>query len=217
MTPSSPPDAGLSSSGFQDANAYDQVMGCWSRRLAPLLIGFGGLADGKRVLDVGCGTGSLTFALQTFANLAGVTGIDATEPFIAAARSRNTDPRIAFDLGTRGRCHMRTRPSTVPTRLWSCTSSPTRQRPWRRCAASCGPAEPGRPNRPPGASPDRSEEAEELRQLREEVAALRRTVEARDGELLVLRSHVAELQQQRAPRRAPKPMPAHSARRRMKQ
>jgi SAM-dependent methyltransferase len=74
-------------------------MGRWSRRLAPLLIGFGGLADEERVLDVGCGTGSLTFALPTFANLAGVTGIDATESFVAAARARNTDPRLAFDLG----------------------------------------------------------------------------------------------------------------------
>ena len=96
MTPSSPSNAALP---FQDADAYDQLMGRWSRRLAPLLIGFGGLADGERVLDVGCGTGSLTFALPAFASLTGVTGIDPTEPFIAAARARNTDPRIAFDLG----------------------------------------------------------------------------------------------------------------------
>ncbi len=44
-----------------DAAAYDQLMGRWSRRLAPLLIEFGGLADGDRVLDIGCGTGSLIF------------------------------------------------------------------------------------------------------------------------------------------------------------
>jgi SAM-dependent methyltransferase len=99
MTSSSPPDAGHSSSGFRDADAYDRLMGRWSRRLAPLLIGFGGLADGERVLDVGCGTGSLTFALPTFASLAAVIGIDATEPFVAAARARNADPRITFDFG----------------------------------------------------------------------------------------------------------------------
>jgi cyclopropane fatty-acyl-phospholipid synthase-like methyltransferase len=42
----------------QNAHAYEQVMGRWSRRLAPLLIRFGGLADNERVLDVGCGTGT---------------------------------------------------------------------------------------------------------------------------------------------------------------
>src|SRR5205823_14842973 len=46
-----------------DGAAYEQIMGRWSRRLAPLLIEFGGLADGDRVLDVGCGTGSLSHAL----------------------------------------------------------------------------------------------------------------------------------------------------------
>ena len=96
MTPLSPPDTALP---FQDADAYDQFMGRWSRRLAPLLIGFGGLADGERVLDVGCGTGSLTFALPVFASLTGVTGIDATESFITAARARNIDPQLAFDIG----------------------------------------------------------------------------------------------------------------------
>jgi len=44
---------------FQNPDAYEQVMGRWSRRLAPLLIRFGGLSDDDPVLDVGCGTGSL--------------------------------------------------------------------------------------------------------------------------------------------------------------
>ena len=38
--------------GFQNAEAYEKVMGRWSRRLAPLLIRFGGLSDSDRVLDV---------------------------------------------------------------------------------------------------------------------------------------------------------------------
>ena len=42
---------------FQNPEAYEKVMGRWSRRLAPLLIRFGGLSDGDRVIDVGCGTG----------------------------------------------------------------------------------------------------------------------------------------------------------------
>ena len=82
--------------GFGDAEAYEQIMGRWSRRLAPLLIQFGGLSDGEYVLDVGCGTGSLTFTFPEIANVASVTGIDPAESFVEFARSRNTDPRISF-------------------------------------------------------------------------------------------------------------------------
>jgi ubiquinone/menaquinone biosynthesis C-methylase UbiE len=82
--------------GFGDADAYKQVMGRWSRHLAPLLIRFGGLSDGDRVLDVGCGTGSLTLTLPEIANVASVTGIDQTNSFVEFARGRNTDPRISF-------------------------------------------------------------------------------------------------------------------------
>jgi 2-polyprenyl-3-methyl-5-hydroxy-6-metoxy-1,4-benzoquinol methylase len=53
---------------FQNADAYEHIMGRWSRRLAPLLIRFGGLSDGDRILDVGCGTGSLTFTVPEIAN-----------------------------------------------------------------------------------------------------------------------------------------------------
>src|SRR6266853_1222337 len=94
--PAMPDTNTAAAAGFQNAEAYEKVMGRWSRRLAPLLIRFGGLADGDRVLDVGCGTGSLTFALPEIANIAGITGIDLTESFMEFARSHNTDPRISF-------------------------------------------------------------------------------------------------------------------------
>jgi SAM-dependent methyltransferase len=80
----------------RNADAYEQVMGQWSRRLAPLLIRFGGLADGDRVVDVGCGTGSLTFTVPQVANVAAVAGIDQAEVYVAHARARNTDPRITI-------------------------------------------------------------------------------------------------------------------------
>ena len=81
----------------QNAEAYEQVMGRWSQRLAPLLIRFGGLSDGDRVLDVGCGTGSLTFALPEIANVSAVSGIDQAEVYVNFARTRNTDARITVD------------------------------------------------------------------------------------------------------------------------
>ena len=79
-----------------NANAYERVMGRWSRRLAPLLIRFGGIADGDRVLDVGCGTGNLSFALPEIANVAAVAGIDQADVYVAFARSHTTDPRFSF-------------------------------------------------------------------------------------------------------------------------
>lgn len=84
---------------FQDATAYEHLMGRWSRRLAPSLIQFGGVADGERVLDAGCGTGCLSLAFPGFANFASITGIDITETYIAAARDSSTDPRVTFEVG----------------------------------------------------------------------------------------------------------------------
>jgi SAM-dependent methyltransferase len=43
--------------------AYDDFMGRYSRRLAPLFADFVGVRSGERVLDVGAGTGALTAAL----------------------------------------------------------------------------------------------------------------------------------------------------------
>jgi hypothetical protein len=43
----------------QDGSIHERGHGpVGSRRLAPLLIDFAGIADGKKILDVGCGTGS---------------------------------------------------------------------------------------------------------------------------------------------------------------
>ena len=85
--------------GFQNAEAYEKIMGRWSQRLAPLLIRFGGLSDGDRVLDVGCGTGSLTFTVPELADVSGIIGIDLTPGFVDFATSRNTDKRINFEQG----------------------------------------------------------------------------------------------------------------------
>jgi ubiquinone/menaquinone biosynthesis C-methylase UbiE len=83
-----------SSFTIHDAAGYEQLMGRWSKKLAPLLIDFAGLAKGEKVLDVGCGTGSLTFALATSADLSEIRAIDYSPVFVEAANRRNTDPRI---------------------------------------------------------------------------------------------------------------------------
>lgn len=80
----------------RDASGYEQLMGRWSRRLAPGFIAFAGLAPGERILDVGCGTGSLTFELATHPELAAINAIDFSPTFVAAAQARNTDPRVTI-------------------------------------------------------------------------------------------------------------------------
>ena len=83
-----------SSFNVHDAAGYEQLMGRWSQKLAPLFIDFAGLANGEKILDVGCGTGSLTFALAKAADLGEISAIDYSPVFVEAANRRNTDPRI---------------------------------------------------------------------------------------------------------------------------
>jgi SAM-dependent methyltransferase len=83
-----------SSFNVHDAAGYEQLMGRWSEKRAPLFIDFAGFANGEKVLDVGCGTGSLTFALTKFADLSEIRAIDYSPVFVEAANRRNIDPRV---------------------------------------------------------------------------------------------------------------------------
>jgi ubiquinone/menaquinone biosynthesis C-methylase UbiE len=85
-----------SSFNVQKASGYEQLMGRWSRRLAPQFIDFAGVKAGERILDVGCGTGSLTFALPKAANISEIVGIDYSPVFVEEANRRNSDPRISI-------------------------------------------------------------------------------------------------------------------------
>lgn len=88
-----------SSFNVQRADGYERLMGRWSRKLAIPFIEFVGIRDGERVIDVGCGTGSLTFALPKAANIREIAAIDFSPVFVEEATRRNSDPRITIQQG----------------------------------------------------------------------------------------------------------------------
>jgi len=82
-----------------DGDGYELQMGRWSRRLAEPFLDFVGFADGESVLDVGCGTGCLTFALRKRCQPRQLRGVDFSPAYIEHATRTNQDPRIAFEVG----------------------------------------------------------------------------------------------------------------------
>jgi SAM-dependent methyltransferase len=66
--------------------AYDNFMGRYSVRLAPLFADFAGVEAGQRVLDVGAGTGALTSELVRRG--ADASAADPSPTFVASLRER---------------------------------------------------------------------------------------------------------------------------------
>ncbi|GAA0454780.1 methyltransferase [Paractinoplanes deccanensis] len=74
-------------------DAYEVYVGRWSRRVAPLFVGWLGVGAGRRWLDAGCGTGALTSAILA-AGPADVVGVDPSRGFL---RSALDTARVAGD------------------------------------------------------------------------------------------------------------------------
>src|SRR5262252_5332195 len=83
-----------------DADIYEHFMGRWSERLAKPFIEFAGIRPGDRVLDVGCGTGTLSLGLAQHG--ATVIGVDASEPYLEGARRRRSHPNVTYEHGDAG-------------------------------------------------------------------------------------------------------------------
>ncbi len=84
---------------WANAEAYERFMGRWSRRLAPLLVEFAEVRDGDRVLDVGCGSGSLAGVLVELMARSEVVGVDPASSSIEYAARQLADPRVRFEVG----------------------------------------------------------------------------------------------------------------------
>jgi SAM-dependent methyltransferase len=84
---------------FADSKGYERLMGRWSRALGPEFVRFAGLGPRGRVLDLGCGTGSLAAAILASGPATEVVGVDPSPDFVHAARTRVAGPRARFETG----------------------------------------------------------------------------------------------------------------------
>jgi SAM-dependent methyltransferase len=79
--------------------AYESYVGRWSRLVARELLRWLDVPSDSRWLDVGCGTGTLAEEILEHAAPRSVLGVDRSRGFVAHARARATDARIAFQVG----------------------------------------------------------------------------------------------------------------------
>src|SRR5262245_60447154 len=85
---------------YSNPPAYQRFMGRWSQRLATLFVEFAGVRDGQRVLDVGCGTGSLSTAPLSLGPAVRVAGVDPVPDYVTFTREVVADYRADFRTST---------------------------------------------------------------------------------------------------------------------
>jgi SAM-dependent methyltransferase len=80
-----------------DGQAYENFMGRWSSRLAPLFLDFAGIKAGDQVLDVGCGTGVMTHAAASRGTIA--VGFDMSDQYLVYARAHRSHQNARYEQG----------------------------------------------------------------------------------------------------------------------
>jgi ubiquinone/menaquinone biosynthesis C-methylase UbiE len=85
---------------FANAEHYERFMGRWSRLIAARLVDFASVPDEGQLLDIGSGTGSLSFEIVQRRAEVHVVGVDSSKEYVAYANSRNPVPhRLNFEIG----------------------------------------------------------------------------------------------------------------------
>jgi len=77
-------------------DAYEAYMGRWSRLVAREFLEWLRVDPGLHWLEVGCGTGALTAAIQSACAPASIVACDQSAGFVEHARARREDSRITF-------------------------------------------------------------------------------------------------------------------------
>lgn len=83
-----------------DGAGYQQQMGRWSERLAVPFAEFAGCRDDERILDMGCGTGSLSAEIARANQSCTVFGVDYSDAYVRyAAQHHGESARFAVADG----------------------------------------------------------------------------------------------------------------------
>ena len=83
---------------WNSSDTYDQYMGRWSRKVAPLFLNWLDAPAEESWVDVGCGTGGLTHQITTMCSPSRLLGIDSSEGFVESAKERV--PSAEFRVGS---------------------------------------------------------------------------------------------------------------------
>jgi SAM-dependent methyltransferase len=92
-------DAARTDNTWTSGDAYESYVGRWSRAVAREFLAWLAVADGRRWLDVGCGTGALSEEILETASPSEVVGIDLSPAYVAYAREHVVDHRARFEVG----------------------------------------------------------------------------------------------------------------------
>ncbi len=85
---------------FTDGEAYEQLMGRWSRKVGDQFLAWLNVPANRDWLDVGCGNGAFTEEIIGKAHPKTVTGIDPAPAQIAFAQSRAGTKGTTFHIGS---------------------------------------------------------------------------------------------------------------------
>ena len=73
---------------WERGDPYEQYVGRWSRRVAPLFLAWLKIPAQRRWLDVGCGTGALSAAILDHCSPVSVVGVEPSEGFLEKAKEQ---------------------------------------------------------------------------------------------------------------------------------
>lgn len=84
---------------WERGSPYEQYVGRWSRRVAPVFLSWLNIPAGRRWLDMGCGTGALCAAVLDHCSPTAVAGVEPSEGFLKTAKE-NLSGRAALYQGS---------------------------------------------------------------------------------------------------------------------